>query len=299
MAKRTLGQIGQGFDPETYKATKTQQNKQVAWCFTWHNYPENWQEHFVSLRGILEGYIIGEEVCPHTGRPHLQGWVDFGKKRGRWSELKLPKTINWEKALGSPTHNYIYCTKDEKAIIWGSGLSAKPEEPYKVELELSSWQSRLAKILEEEPDSRTVWWLWEPHGKAGKTLFQKWWCCNNNDTLVLSGKAADMKNGIITWIQETGRAPRVILCNIPRSVEEQYVSFTGLEEVKDMLFYSGKYEGGMVNQKPPHLVIFANWEPDTSKMSGDRWRIVRIPNGAGAGEPVKLDWTGPMDNFVQ
>lgn len=293
-----MGQLGQGVCSEP-KLTKTRENKQPQWCFTWHNYPENWEEMFIELRGLLVGYIVGQEICPQTLRPHLQGWIDFGPKRGRWSELKLPKELHWEKAKGSPASNWTYCTKDDKAVVYGTGELARPEEPYSVELELCPWQSRLTTILKDEPDPRTVWWLWEPKGRAGKTLFQKWWCCNNQNTLVLSGKASDMKHGVITWINDTGRAPRVILCNIPRSTEEQYVSFTGLEEVKDMLFYSGKYEGGMVNQKPPHLVIFANWEPDTKKMSGDRWRVVRLPDGAGAGEPVMLDWSGPMDNFVQ
>ena len=103
---------------------------------------------------------------------------------------------------------------------------------FTVDIELSPWQSRLSKNLQEEPNPRTVYWIWEPHGKAGKTLFQKWWCCHIKDTLILSGKASDMKNGVITWIQDHGDPPRVILCNIPKSTEEKYVSFTGLEEVK-------------------------------------------------------------------
>ena len=76
-------------------------------------------------------------------------------------------------------------------MIWGSGLSAKPKEPYMIDIELSRWQKRLAGVLYEEPDPRTVYWVWEPYGRAGKTLFQKWWCCHNKDTLILSGKASD------------------------------------------------------------------------------------------------------------
>jgi len=279
---------------------KKQMTMAPTWCFTWHDYPDDWQDYFVNLRGQLEGYIIGEEICPTTQRPHLQGWVDFGKKRGRWTQLKLPKQISWEKAGGTAEHNYSYCTKDGVYILWGTGESAKPKEKYTVDLKPSMWQKKLTQILQGEPDERKVYWIWEPYGKAGKTKFQKWWCCNNKDTLILAGKASDMKNGVMTWIQERGEAPRVILCNIPKSQEEKYVSFTGLEEVKDMLFYSGKYEGGMVNERPPHLIIFANWKPDTSQMSGDRWRIIRIPDGQGAGDPVEIDWSveGPLDSML-
>ena len=37
-------------------------------------------------------------------------------------------------------------------------------------------------------------------------------------------------------------------------------------------------------------------------MSGDRWKIVRIPDGRGEGEPEKLDWTaedGAIDEAIE
>lgn len=43
-----------------------------------------------------------------------------------------------------------------------------------------------------------------------------------------------------------------------------------------MLFYSGKYEGGMVCGPSPHLCIFANERPDLIKLSSDRWKVFEI-----------------------
>ena len=80
------------------------------------------------------------------------------------------------------------------------------------------------------------------------------------------------------------------MCNVPRSTDEKYISWQGMEEIKDMLFYSGKYEGGMVNDRAPHFIMFANWEPETSLLSGDRWNIVRIPDGRGEGIVCFHDW---------
>jgi hypothetical protein len=54
------------------------------------------------------------------------------------------------------------------------------------------------------------------------------------------------------------------------------VSFQGLEEIKDMLFYSGKYEGGMVCGPCPHMCIFANEPPELEKFSSDRWKVFKI-----------------------
>lgn len=271
------------------------------WIFTWNNYPDNWLEHFSVHQhpeGRLHGYAGGKEVAPSTGTPHIQGWIDFGKdNKARPSTLKLPQQISWRNMRGSPEQNDIYCSKADSYVAWGACLKARP---FKIEIELSFWMKKLLDVLKEPPDSRSIYWIWEPIGKAGKTSFQKWYEVNNRgDVLILSGKAHDMKNGIVKFKEDNGCVPRTIMCNVPRSTEERFISWQGMEEIKDMLFYSGKYEGGMVNDKPPHFIMFANWEPDTSHMSGDRWNIVRIPDGRGDGKVNFLNWreTDEFGNF--
>jgi hypothetical protein len=49
-----------------------------------------------------------------------------------------------------------------------------------------------------------------------------------------------------------------------------------MENVKDGLFFSTKYESGMVRYNPPHVIVFANVPPDVTKMSADRWVIKEI-----------------------
>lgn len=93
--------------------------------------------------------------------------------------------------------------------------------------------------------------------------------------MVVSGKGSDMKNGIIQYKEKNGCLPKIILINVPRTSID-FVSFTGIEEIKDMFFFSGKYEGGMVCGPSPHVYIFANNRPDTNKMSADRWNIQYI-----------------------
>jgi len=262
------------------------------WCFTWLNYPEIWESHFSIHQhpvGRLCGYAGGRETCPTTGLPHIQGWIDFGKdKKARPSTLKLPKQIHWETMKGTPEENYKYCSKAGDYIHWGTCMKAMP---FKMDIELSKWMKNLVEILDKEPNSRSIYWIWEPIGKAGKTSFQKWYEMEHRgEVLILSGKAHDMKNGIINFKEQNGCVPRTIMCNIPRSTEERFISWQGMEEIKDMLFYSGKYEGGMVNERPPHFIMFANWEPETGHMSGDRWNIVRIPDGKGDGRVNFHDW---------
>ena len=233
-------------------------------------------ELFETLKPKLAGFIIGQEECPETHRAHLQGWLEFFKKGRPMTELKLPRTIHWEKAKGTPRENYEYCGKDGAFVAWGTGDKAKP---YKVTIDLYPWELQLVDFLiKTEADDRTIYWIWEPSGCAGKTTFQKYLITFYTDRriIVLSGKAADMKNAIVDYQKTNGALPEIILVNVLRSVDQQFVSFQGLEEIKDMLFYSGKYEGGMVCGPSAHLCIFANTPPALDKFSADRWKVFEI-----------------------
>lgn len=157
------------------------------------------------------------------------------------------------------------------------------ETVYKVELELRPWQNKTCGILDAGQDDRSIWWLWEPYGGLGKTTFQKWIYQNYKGVMISGGKAADMKNGVIRYKERNGEYPKIVLVNIPKTFDIQYFSAAGVEEVKDMFFFSGKYgskdECGEVCGRPPIVLIFANREPPTWEMSHDRWKIRRLPDG--------------------
>ena len=57
------------------------------------------------------------------------------------------------------------------------------------------------------------------------------------------------------------------------------VSYNAIEQLKDGLVFSSKYEGGVKMFNPPHVIIFANWLPDVKTLSEDRWNIVNIGEG--------------------
>jgi len=94
--------------------------------------------------------------------------------------------------------------------------------------------------------------------------------------VVLSGKASDMKNGIIKFEEANEMLPTIVLINIPRCTDVDHISWQGIEEIKDMFFFSPKYESGMICGKNPHVIIFSNEPPPERKLSDDRWKIIRI-----------------------
>lgn len=141
------------------------------------------------------------------------------------------------------------------------------------------WEKDILEIIKEEPDDRTIYWYWEPDGCAGKTQFCKYLIVKHNACLV-HGKGNDVRNGVKNWAETNkGCTPELVIYPIPRCFGMEYLSYESLENIKDMCFYSGKYEGGTVVGNAPHLFVFANCEPDYEKMSGDRWKVIDISEG--------------------
>lgn len=223
-----------------------------------------------------KGKIQGE-ICPSTGRGHFQGSI-WCKTKHRDTEFKTLKGAHFE-TLKDVDDVSNYCNKDDTwdgrwRDYWGF-----PEPKYVEDIDdekLYDWERDILSTLKYyEPDKRSIYWYWEPDGCKGKTTFQKYLFSHFEGVVVLSGKASDMKNGIVNYETQNKCLPKIVLINIPRSSLD-FVSYTGLEEIKDMFFFSGKYEGGMICGASPFVFIFANEEPDYAKMSSDRFKVYRI-----------------------
>lgn len=237
------------------------------WVFTAY---ELMAPELIDLIKDLGEYVFGEEICPSTQRNHLQGYIEFHKKCRPLECVKV-KTIHWEKAKGNKQENIKYCTKDGK---YHSNM--KLPKPIKDPLEgkeLYEWQSEIINIIKNEPDPRKIYWYWDKKGCKGKTTLAKHLCLKYN-ALYVAGNNADMKYAISACLEQEKEIEIVIL-DIPRT-KEGFVSYTGMEEIKNGIFFSSKYESGMCMFNVPHFICFANFLPETEKLSADRWEINEI-----------------------
>jgi len=253
--------------------SKKQAMQCLHWCFTWNNYIQKDIETLETLfRHLCHKWAFQEEKG-ENGTPHLQGVMSL-KKRARWTEFGLPKALHWEKVINL-TAAYAYATKEATRV--GSVFTFNYQVKYIESITMFyEWEVKVKELLLTTPDNRTIHWFWEPKGCAGKTTFQKWVYTHMDNVVVLSGKGSDMKNGVLQYHKTQGKLPKIILINLPRTLSADYVSYTGIEEIKDCFFFSPKYEGGMICDASPHVLIFANEEPKISNMSADRWNVVRI-----------------------
>lgn len=101
------------------------------WCFTLNN----WNDEEVELLKSMETRYIcwGEETCPTTGTPHLQGWVVF-KNQKKFKELhKKLRRVSWRKQLGDNKQARDYCVggvkgKPVNEVFFEQGICPKQGE---------------------------------------------------------------------------------------------------------------------------------------------------------------------------
>lgn len=242
------------------------------WCFTWNNYPKGALDQLVAIFNQLDiKYICGYEIG-EKGTPHIQGYLESKEKIRPIEKLKLDKSIHWEKRKGTKKQNLEYCKKDGD---FHTNFSDEEFGPEKIKTVLPEnfypWQKSVVELSGSEPDDRKIHWFYEKTGNVGKSSICKYLCVHKK-AILLSGKASDMKYAIQQYVEKNGRGPKIILIDIPRE-SMNFLSYSGIEEIKNGMFFSGKYEGGMVLYNSPHIFCFSNSKPKIETMSEDRWVI--------------------------
>jgi len=100
-----------------------------SWCFTIPNYTD---EVVLHLQLLFEGEarvayaIVGREVAPTTGTPHLQGYVRFNTRLRFASVRALLPQCHLSRARGTPAQNRDYCSKDGDFDEFGTCPDVQP-----------------------------------------------------------------------------------------------------------------------------------------------------------------------------
>lgn len=238
-----------------------QANQLIHYGFTWNNYENRDIEMLISvLDELCYMYVFQEE---NEGTRHLQGTLSL-KKRMRWTEFGLSNRIHWEFPVKNLSASYEYCSRKNKRKggVWGKNYKFTSNNLNLIKIQdLYEWQNRLILLCMAKPHPRNIYWIYGSQG-VGKTSFIKY-MVENHKAIILSGKPSDMKNGIVNYYNKNSIVPNIIMSNIGYDKDLNRVHYSGYEDIKDMCFYSGKYEGGMICGSNPHLIIFANGPAQT------------------------------------
>lgn len=258
----TVGTVGGG-------NTKPPQKRCRAWFLTWNNYRGDWKAQFAQYFS-MEKWCMQPEVG-ENGTPHIQGCMYLSRgETFEYLKKRMPE-VHWERARNwKDCVKYCSKLKTKKDETWHQGVTLPDRLKSPLEGKaLYAWQENVVELLEGEPDDRAIHWIWEKSGNSGKTTLAKHICLTMERVIYVNGIAKDVKYAI-TQMKEK---PRIVLWDVPRCGNMDY---EGLEEVKNGFFFNGKYESGMYISDIPHVVVFANWPPETSMLSADRWDIQEI-----------------------
>lgn len=257
------------------------------WCMTWNNYTiedfNKLEEEFIKRNYV---YIIGKEIGTEN-TPHLQIYfssknpIAFNTLKKRYPHCHI------EKAKGNEKSNLKYCSKEgnystnQKILISKEDYQKKMDEIILLEeynndvVKFRDWQLEIMNILNNPVDKRKIYWYWEDKGNVGKTWLGKY-IDLKYDVIIADGKSENIFNQVKIFIDEQKYLnSRIVILDIPRS-SYRYTNYGAIEKLKDGWLYSGKYEGGKCRIPKPHIIIFANKEPDYEEMSLDRWIVKKI-----------------------
>lgn len=242
--------------------------KTRGWFFTLNNYTQEDIRFFTDVLDT-DKYMFQEEIGTN-GTPHLQGVIYFANARTFHQMKQLHRRVHWA-VCRSIARSVEYCCKEDTRApsghIYYRGFTIP--EPLDIISELRPWQQKVIEYINEKPNDRTIHWFYEQLGNTGKTSLCKYIIHHYKRVHYFTGgKAVDIAYQLISqsW------SPLVCIFDLPRTSEDK-VSYNAMEAIKNGLVQTGKYKGGTKLFNPPHILVFANWRPDTSALSRDRWAI--------------------------
>jgi translation initiation factor 2 beta subunit (eIF-2beta)/eIF-5 len=236
------------------------------WAFTLKckGEPDEPEALWLLLTEIAKEFYFQMEVG-ESGYIHFQGCLSLKVKHRRVEvknmmgrfDVHLETVKDWAASKK-------YCQKEKSRLggPWSHKSSfIKVDEPY-------GWQLYVMDIINIQPEKREIWWFWDKDGKKGKSDLAKYLYVRYNATVLNNGRFTDIACAI-------PEQPKIVVFDLPRTLESK-VNYTAIECIKNGMIFSGKYESKTKAYNPPHVIVFANFEPCKETLSLDRWIVVNI-----------------------
>lgn len=147
---------------------------------------------------------------------------------------------------------------------------------------LWTWQNNLLNMLTGAPHPRQIYWIYEEVGNKGKSFMGRYMATMHGALILEAGRKVDLAHIFVTTIP----TPGIVIFDLSRTAAPHDdgvsrgspvdVVYSLMESLKNGYIIATKYESKGLSFKVPHVVVFANFAPDRSKMSEDRWNVNRI-----------------------
>lgn len=270
-----MAQFGTDGEEGSVSNSKTSRVRSRTWFFTWNNPDDDVVALLDDIFKDVE-YVCQMEIGDSDTR-HLQGVIRYVNPRDK-VDISLFSLCHWERCR-SWRKAIKYCNKVDTRVDgpWTNidGLKWRKTivSPLKGKV-MYDWQRDIYDMVSGDADDRKVYWYWDPIGCSGKTSLAKHLCLRyRKECLYMNGCSKDVLFALSNVLEE--RDVRCVIFGLSRQ-DRCGMNYKSLEIIKDGIGFSGKYESGMFLMSECHVIVFANFAPDRSMLSEDRWVVVEI-----------------------
>lgn len=278
----------------TNSTTATTEKSNKSWFFTLNNYTETdikTLKTWFDSRSKLQ-YIFQQEKGSN-GTRHLQGTfkcqsgILFSTLKKQFPNVHFEKTKSWADSVK-------YCSKDDTRdgdIYTNMDLPRAIVDDFSLD-KATDWQKKIIELVNTPADPRKIHWFVDTLGNTGKTTLARHLAITfPNKMLYLSGKCADIKYGVSEFLKNKKNDLKFVIFDMARTIESK-ISYQAIEEIKNGIFYSSKYDSGMVVFNRPVIIVLSNFNPKLDALSLDRWDVYYIDN-----DPLSEDKLFTLHDF--
>lgn len=143
------------------------------------------------------------------------------------------------------------------------------------------WQKTIYNHIMEKPDDRSIVWIYDDKGCKGKSQLLRFMDRDHKNKctwIAPSGRGTDILHVFIEQIAAGWRGDTVLF-NLTKSAtsnSDMDHVYKVIEDIKDGMIFSVKFNGGSLIMPHPHVVVMSNMPPNIDKLSKDRWIIYEL-----------------------
>ena len=195
-------------------------------------------------------------------------------------DIKAGRSVQWLECA-HPYHRacmaqYLKARREEVVgcPICRSPISEADQEACKGPLFLP-FQHDILEIIGGDASDRAIYWIYSMQGECGKSYLAKW-LVQEHGALVINAQTT--RNTYETIIKQVASSTLfaekpIIIVDLPRAASSQATKdklYSTLEAIQ------GTIPGTDGWSTTPHVLVFANTEPDITKLSADRLRVYLV-----------------------
>ena len=214
--------------------------------------------------GTFDNTVLGSRQGARSDVDEIQKAIDDGMSYDDICDKFFQQSARISKFIKERVH-----ARDQKNAF--DALSAELEGCI-----LRPWQNECLALVDGNPNSRLVHWYWESTGNVGKSWMATYLAMMRNALVLEPGKKMDL-----AFIYKDRQTPIVVFDLSRTHAPDPDSSHAPLDAVYSFIeslstgrMVSTKYESTTFFFNKPIVLVFANFKPDRSKLSSDRWNVI-------------------------